>query len=744
MSRRTASPGLGHKPVAAVDLFWLMAALMVLAGGLLIVGVYTVVNRVDAASRDRDRLIVRHGVEQRIKELAALVTPQSVWDDAVAHLDNRFDSGWADRNVAAYLSSINGFHRSMVIDAGDRLVYASVDGRPAPLAQAAPYAPTIASLVRKVREAERRRPPLTRAASGGKMITYSINASAVALIGGAPQIAVASLVQPDFGAAMPRGARAPIVIAAAPIDRRFLVALGDRYLLEGLALERWGAAVVPPRAAVALNDVAGRPIAQLAWLPQRPGRALFQDIVLPLMLALSLLAILVLLLMRRGSRFARELIASEARTAHLAYHDGLTGLPNRILMFDRMRQMLTAMRRSRQTIAIHCMDLDRFKEVNDTLGHQAGDELIRIAARRLRDLCGPDDFVARLGGDEFVLIQAATDTDGALRQADAAIAALSQPYELEFGRVFAGCSIGVTVVDNPDADSHELLRQADMALYKAKGAGRAQAALFEPGMDAALRHRRTLEADLRGALHRDQLFMMYQPVIGAAGNVTGVEALVRWTHPLRGAISPSVFVPLAEECGLIQALGDYVLRRVFAESAGWPGLRIAVNVSALQLRMPLFAEQVEALCRTMRVDPRRFDIEITETALLGDDPVTRRSILHLKRIGFAIALDDFGTGYSSLSCLQKYPVDKIKIDRSFIANIAAEEGSAAVVEAIVKLARALDMQVVAEGVETIEQRKRLAAAGCVDVQGHLFSPPVSAGEVAALAGLGSGRDRMRA
>jgi diguanylate cyclase (GGDEF)-like protein len=426
---------------------------------------------------------------------------------------------------------------------------------------------------------------------------------------------------------------------------------------------------------------------------------------------------------------AQGLIASEARAAHLAYHDALTGLPNRVLFFDRLAHAMEQMRRDGQKIAVHCIDLDRFKDVNDTFGHHVGDELIQAAARRLAAQCRGADTFARLSGDEFAIVQSNATVASAAALAARLVEIMAQPVDLSAGRVFVGCSIGVTLVIDDHLEPAEALRQADLALYRAKQNGKVQFCFFEIEMDAAIKTRRALEADLRGALARGELGMAYQPQVNKNGVMTGVEGLVRWIHPERGYVSPAFFVPIAEECGLIIDLGMFTLRRAFEDSRRWKGLKVAVNVSANQLRLKDFVPRIVELVEELDVDPKRFELEITEGILLGDDPNTHETLKRLRHMGFSIALDDFGTGYSSLSYLQRYPINKIKIDRSFIANLGVDTESEAVVGAIIKLARALKLSVIAEGVETTDQRARLAAAGCSEVQGYLFSRPVGADEI---------------
>jgi diguanylate cyclase (GGDEF)-like protein len=422
-------------------------------------------------------------------------------------------------------------------------------------------------------------------------------------------------------------------------------------------------------------------------------------------------------------RTTERLEVSQAHVTLLAYKDTLTGLSNRLRFSESLDKALDQLRRDNRPFSLLCLDLDQFKEVNDTFGHAAGDDLIRVTAQIFAESCRPDDVIARLGGDEFAIILHRRTPAEVAVFADGLLEKMSKPIDIAVGRMFIGCSIGICSIDDPGLDGPECLRRADLALYRAKEAGRGRHVAFVQEMDATIRQRVQLRDELRHALEHEQLHVAYQPQ-ARNGEILGVEALVRWAHPDRGDLSPAVFVPVAEESGLIEALGAYTLRQAFLDSHVMPGLTVAVNVSAAQLRLRGFVSRLQALLQETGADPARIELEITEGLLLGDDPATHQTLEAIRAMGLRIALDDFGTGYSSLSYLQRYPIDKIKIDRSFIANLGRETHADAVVAAIVRLARALRLDVVAEGVETETQRVRLLAAGCGDIQGYLFARPM--------------------
>jgi diguanylate cyclase (GGDEF)-like protein len=428
-------------------------------------------------------------------------------------------------------------------------------------------------------------------------------------------------------------------------------------------------------------------------------------------------------------RAAQSLAASETRAKHLAFHDSLTGLPNRAWLSERLAHHLEDLRHGGGAVGVLCIGLDRFKDINEVFGHRSGDRVIRETARRLARLRGPQDTLVRLGGDEFAMILAAADDHAVAALARRILDVLSGPFEVPSGTTHLACSVGAALMTGGESDGSEGLRQADLALYQAKQGGRGQWRLFDAEMDAVAKVRRAVEADLRLALQRGELRMVYQPQVNARGVITGLEALMRWTHPERGAIPPSFFIRIAEEAGIIELLGDFAIRSAFAEARRWPEVTMAVNVSALQLRSPGFVEKVARAVADTGVDPRNVELEITESVLIEEDHDARETMAALKAMGFRLALDDFGTGYSSLSYLRRFPVDRLKIDRSFVERIDSDAESEAMVRAIVRLARALNLAVIAEGVETDGQRRLLRAVGCGEAQGFFFSEPVEASQI---------------
>ncbi|KQN73721.1 EAL domain-containing protein [Devosia sp. BK] len=417
---------------------------------------------------------------------------------------------------------------------------------------------------------------------------------------------------------------------------------------------------------------------------------------------------------------------NEARIHHLARHDALTDLPNRIEFLEQMARTEAGLQRGEMAAVLY-IDLDHFKAVNDTLGHAVGDEVIKQAAVRLWGTTRESDLLARLGGDEFaLLLQPIDSADAAARVADRIIKAMGAPMNIKGQQIEIGASVGIAVGPGDGLDTDTLVKNADLALYKAKSEGRSTYHFFEAGMDAELQQRRLIEAGLRMALGRDEFRLVYQPLLGLRENqITCVEALLRWDFEGR-TVSPTEFIPVAEETGLIAAIGQWVLNEACAAAATWPGhVRVAVNLSPVQFRQRDLVAQVRRALTGAKLDPARLELEITESLLLGDSESTLKALHELRAMGVRICMDDFGTGYSSLSYLRSFPFDKIKIDRSFMRDLASRADSQAIIRAVIGLGQSLGMSTTAEGVETEEQLSLVRAHGVSEVQGYLFSPPVS-------------------
>jgi diguanylate cyclase (GGDEF)-like protein len=424
------------------------------------------------------------------------------------------------------------------------------------------------------------------------------------------------------------------------------------------------------------------------------------------------------------------------RSAYLSAHDQLTDLPNRRLFADRLTQALAMARRDQDRVAVLCLDLDRFKEVNDTLGHGAGDALLRTVAVRLRAALRESDTLARLGGDEFAVIHPrAREPEDVASLAQRLITALRPSIELDGHLATIGVSIGIALSQPVGSCSaEEMLQDADVALYQAKEAGRGRFCFFAPDMNTRLRERRELESDLRAAVAGEGLYLHYQPQVElATGRLIGAEALLRWNRTGHGMVPPNQFIGLAEETGLIGPIGLWVLREACREATTWPDdIGIAVNASPVQFRLPEFYDDVVGALTETGLAPARLEIEITEGVIMNDTDETLATLGRLRRLGVRLTMDDFGTGYSSLGYLQKFRFDKIKIDRSFVCRLGEDPNAAAIVRAVVGLSDALGVCPNAEGVETVQQADLLRAQGCREVQGYLFGRPMAAASLRAV------------
>jgi diguanylate cyclase (GGDEF)-like protein/PAS domain S-box-containing protein len=422
---------------------------------------------------------------------------------------------------------------------------------------------------------------------------------------------------------------------------------------------------------------------------------------------------------------------AQEQIAHMARHDALTDLPNRVLLRERLEHECKRVKRG-DCLAVLCLDLDHFKSVNDTLGHPIGDELLKLVSDRLRGCVRELDTIARLGGDEFAIImtqmQQPSDAASLARRIRDSII---KPYQIEGHQIVTDISIGVSIAPNDGIEPDRLLKNADLALYGAKTEGRGTYRFFEPEMDTRMKARRDLELDLRNALVNREFELYYQPLVNLETNeITALEALLRWNHPVRGMISPADFIPIAEETGLIIQIGEWVLMAACRETVNWPDhVKVAVNLSPVQLKNRNLVKVVKAALTDSGMAAHRLQLEITESLLMQNTFATLATLHELRKLGVQIAMDDFGTGYSSLSYLRSFPFDKIKIDRSFIQDLADGNEPLAIVHAVAGLAKSLSMISTAEGVETQQQLETLQAVGCTEMQGYLFSKARPASEV---------------
>jgi diguanylate cyclase (GGDEF)-like protein len=679
-----------------------------------------------------------------VGELAQQQEMVAVWNDTVEQVKKpELDLDWIDANLGPWLYRTFGQDQVFILNARDEPIDATIDGKHVAVDAFEAIRPGLESLIKGLRTGSRGQADAQAKSTGSPYLTSgrAVHEAHLLELLNRPAAASAMQIVPDTDDMVQEPGSEYILVSVRFLDDSFLKQLSDRNLIEGLRFARSS----EPRegeVSVPLRSDFGDMIGYFLWRPELPGTRILY-VIGPSAAVVSALMVAVMVWLVRSlhtstSRLEStvvELRASEAHAQHLAFHDVLTGLPNRALFDDRFEQALARTRRG-EKLAVLTLDLDRFKNVNDTLGHHAGDKLIRDFGGRLSELLRATDTVARLGGDEFAILQ--TDISGRMDAESLCLRileAVHQPFDLLGGQAFVGVSIGVVMVPEAGLDRVDLMRKADIALYHAKHEGRDCHRYFEMTMDETVKRRATIEEELREALASGTgLKVHYQPQVAASGHpIIGLEALIRWDHPTRGMISPDQFLPVAEETGLIGPLGEMVLRQACMTARRWPGLSIAVNLSANQFRMSGFAERVMEIVRETGTDPSQIELEVTESVLLGDT-VTRDALKTLRGMGFKIALDDFGSGHSSLSYLRQYEVDKIKIDRSFVQHLghSADADSAAIIRAITTLGRTIGLTVVAEGVETEDQRHFLAMTGCDELQGYLFARALPEEKIAAL------------
>lgn len=697
---------------------------LVLTGAVVLGYVLWSTADIDERALQRQIELVRNVIEGEIEKVPRAQESIAIWDDAIINTKIAPNKDWIDNNLGIWMNRYYGYDHVVVLDEADRPIYTMSDGRsPA----AGLFASERSALMPQIAA-------LRELIAGGALQAYVDGTNpqfprvvGLLQIGGRPAIVSVVPLISDTGNIVQEPGSEYLHLAISYLDQSIATAIGEQYLLDETAFTS-EPMTSPDYQAYPLTSTAGRFITFFVWKPDRPGSAMLKQTGPVLGAAFLVAAILVVALVDKLWKSSRELEAGRRNAQHQATHDPLTGLPNRAQLEERLAAALAACGRDGSQVALLMLDLDRFKTINDTLGHQAGDDLIRAVAQRLQELLDDSVLLARLGGDEFAMVysgKAALLVANDLAQR--AIAAIDKPFILSGSEAFIGVSIGIALVLDEQMSRLELTRKADIALYEAKSAGRNRAAFYEEAMNALLQSRHVIEAELREALRdTSQLAVAFQPLFDAGtGAVSGAEALVRWHNPRLGQVSPAHFIPIAETTGLIEGIGDYVLRRACEMGARWPGHTIAVNISPMQLRSPRFAVRVIDIVKQTGMRPADLELEITENILLEDEGIASRVLQACREVGIRIALDDFGTGYSSLNYLKRYPVDRIKIDRTFVGQLARRSPSSAIVQAMVTLAHALDIEVTAEGVETRDQMEILVEMGCNTLQGFLLCAPTS-------------------
>ncbi len=677
--------------------------------------VYAVL-QVDGAALERQRFFVRSGLTEQIEGLSREQRSVTLWNDSVVNA-KAGNQDWMRENLSVWMSSYYGHDRVYVLDERDQPVHAMQDGAVVEASAFDDAASGVLPLVKRLREQMLSTAP----AEAGLVDTV--------LLGTTPAIVSVQPIVPDTDRVSQEAGTEYVHVSVQLIDSDLIGRIAEHYQLDDATFV---AAEPSTPAAVPLADTQGKPIGYLTWRPDRPGIALMRQAAPALVIAALLALAMLAFLLRRLRRASRQLQTSENDAQYLAFHDTLTELPNRALFEDRLDRALATVRRGRGRMALLCIDIDRFKHVNDTLGHPAGDLLVKQVAARLGDGVREVDTVARVGGDEFAIVLVdIRNVRTAEAVAERILADLREPFNLSGDQVFVSASIGIALSPENGTEARELLRKADIALYEAKRNGRDRFAVFAGDMDDILMHKRRVEQDLRLLLDTDRpIGLAYQPVFAVDGRtLLGAEAVLAWEQ---SNMPTAQLLAIAAERGMMGLLTTKMLRAacelVHASDVPW----IAIALPLAFLRQETASDLVLSTLADAGVPASRIQVDIGENVLVDGNANVQASLQILRDAGICVALDDFGTGPSSLTMLRRRVVDKLKIDRSFVALLGGPDPAAAIVKAVAELASALGMRVAAEGVETEEQRTKLAALGCHEMQGTLLSPRLSAFQLAEL------------
>jgi diguanylate cyclase (GGDEF)-like protein len=696
-------------------------------------------------STERERTLVENALNHRIARVLNEQKSVAWWDDAVTKItDKTIDLDFADTEFGIFLTETYGHDEVHILNGEDRPIYSFFGAKRQEPSGFEARRPAVEALIAEARRGRgphsnlRTRPDTFSEsqsnyrilAGGGQAARW---AGHIVSVHGRPAIVAGMTIVPNIKTDLLKGTP-NLLVGIKYIDEAFISEIGRSLLLTDLKLapEPAKAEQVVSEPFVGDDDI---PIGYLSWTARRPGQILL-TIILPLV-AFGVLAtgLLSNTMLRRLRRTTEELAQREAEARHEAKHDALSGLPNRVHMVEKidgfLQGRLLATLDNRAVAAY--LDIDRFKDINDTLGHHAGDQLIKLVAQRLTECLRFNDFLARFGGDEFVILCAPAGPETSSALAERVAEAFSLPFAINGQNIRVTASVGIAVAPDNGVTADDLMRHADIALYEAKDRGRDCAVLFSDEMARQVEHRRAIELDLRTAIETGMLCLNYQPIVSShSGEIVGLEALLRWRHPVHGDMSPADFIPIAENAGLLPSLGEWVISRAMEDWRRWPHLEISVNLSPVQFRHVDLAEILQRLLAEYGVDPSRFVLEITEGVLLEATEHTNLILDALRSLGFKTALDDFGTGYSSLAYLCNFQFDKIKIDRSFVGRISRVDISRTIVQSVVMIGRGLGMDIVAEGVETEFEAMMMAKLGCTELQGFFFSRPIDADKMAEL------------
>jgi diguanylate cyclase (GGDEF)-like protein len=712
---RTAILGAGrHATVAAV--LFSFAVVVAVVTMMVLSALDHVAQKSNILDDERSRETVSGALQNFVSQLGATLNDYAAWDDAATNVYATDGMDWTVSNYGEMSVNSALFDMAVVIDDDKKPIMVYRDGKPMDGSLQDFFSPALWTLFDKAKTAG---PQDVPEASGFISTQAGIAVAGVAL------------VREKSGALVAAPGKHRYLIFIRHLDARKIDEIGATYVIGGLKL-------VPADYAatysVPIADALGTSLGKLIWTSRAPGDIGYADVRRQVVQAICLVGLFFVVLLIIGWMTGRRLKTEETNAREEAHRDRLSGLLNRDGLRVSVDALVAAAKQTQDNVLLLYLDLDGFKEVNDSYGHGTGDQLIRAVAAGLKVLIPDGAVLARIGGDEFAIAFTSRDGDAsALQLSEHILDFLAEPLEIGRRVVVIGASIGIAVSAGGGVDREELVRRADLAMYKAKEAGRARMTLYDPAMDADREERNALELDLRMAIEGGQLTLAYQPLVDAVtSEMVGVEALVRWNRPGHGPVSPEVFIPVAETSGLIEALGLFVLRKACETAKEWPELRVAVNVSPGQFRNPAFTDYVRHVLRHTEIEAKRVTLEVTEGYMIQNPKRTRQAIEQLKTLGVRIALDDFGSGFSSIGYLRQFGFDRIKIDRSLVKDIQESDSQREMLKATVALARSLDIPVTAEGIETPEQASAVRQFGCDTLQGFFFGRPMPAEDITEL------------
>ncbi len=706
---------------------------------LLLLGVTIYSGRtMDQEAIARQQALIDNAFTTRLNRAVGELRSVAWWDDTVKYTaPETFDADWLDREIGSYMNESYSHDRLIIFDERDRPIYVYGEETGLGTPKLARDLAATKEILRQARGGPETSPRVETTADKNQLYEtgqtdnrkYSRGFGAIISIDGKPALATALLITPSYDVAKTSPIRR-VVLTIIDVTQPVLTDIGRSALMPDLSFRLTND---KRRGSFELDTDSGQFLTRINWTPKQPGTEMVRRVLPGILAVIGVALIFLIILMVRLLASTRQLAMREADARFLADHDALTGLPNRRRLENLFVAHFEKPDAVNHRMAVACVDLDRFKDINDTLGHNAGDELIKAVAARLQSRLRTDDTLARLGGDEFAIMRPVFGDKDVQDLSDMIAGCFSESFAVMGHLIEANASTGLAFAtrDNSFGDT---IKRADIALYDAKANGRGRMSKFTAEMAEDVERRHAIQVDLKRALAARELTLAYQPIVEAtSGAVTSVEALLRWNSPTHGLVPPDLFVSIAEEVGLMAELGRFVIEKAIEDAQRWPDLSTAINISPAQLRSATILSDLLEPAKKYGVPPSRLTIEITESVLMSSDDRTLRVLNELKRHGFTLALDDFGTGYSSLAYIRDFPFDKLKIDRSFVQGLNESERSLAIVEGVVKFGKILGREIVAEGIETEDEMGAMQRAGATHLQGYLFSRALPADHIEAIA-----------